>query len=109
MKWIDRVLDSVINPLSLSAYYPEVPLLEVPQTRPGSSMSDWVKKHSPLAPPADTEAVIRKLDDHEYDMDCPDVADLHKEVGNKIFIQYVKDAEDKISQLITTNFCVSSR
>ena len=105
------MLDSVINPLSLSAYYPEVPLLEVPQTRPGSSMSDWVKKHSPLAPPADTEAVIRKLDDHEYDMDCPDVADLHKEVGNKIFIQYVTDAEDKISQsqLITTKFCVCSR
>ena len=103
------MLDSVINPLSPSAYYPEVPLLEVPQTRPGSSMSDWVKKHSPVAPPADTEAVIRKLDDHEYDMDCPDVADLHKEVGNKIFIQYVKDAEDKISQLITTKFCVCSR
>ena len=76
--------------MSPSAYYPEVPLLEVPQARPGSSMSDWVKKHSPLAPPADTEPVIRKLDDHEYDMDCPDVADLQLQVGHKIVIQYVK-------------------
>ena len=56
-----------------SAYYPDVPMLEVPQTRPGSSMSGWIKKHSPLMPDKETEAVIQKLN-HEYDMDCPDVS-----------------------------------
>ena len=48
-------------------------MLEVPQTRPGSSMSGWIKKHSPLMPNKETEAVIQKLS-HEYDIDCPDAS-----------------------------------
>ena len=69
-----------------SAYYPDVPMLEVPQTRPGSSMSGWIKKHSPLMPDKETEAVIQKLS-HEYDMDCPDASQevstnsLHARLG----------------------------
>ena len=58
---------------TFSAYYPDVPMLEVPQTRPGSSMSGWIKKHSPLMPSKETEAVIQKLT-NEYDMDCPDAS-----------------------------------
>ena len=46
-------------------------MLEIPQTRPGSSMSGWIKKASPLIPSKETEAVIQKLT-NEYDMDCPD-------------------------------------
>ena len=48
-------------------------MLEVPQTRPGSSMSGWIKKHSPLMPDKETEAIIQKLS-HEYDIDCPDAS-----------------------------------
>ena len=46
-------------------------MLEIPQTRPGSSMSGWIKMASPLMPTKETEAVIQKLT-NEYDMDCPD-------------------------------------
>ena len=49
-------------------------MLEVPQPqpRPGSSLSNWVKKHSTLMPTKSNEAeVIIKLE-NEYDMDCPD-------------------------------------
>ena len=49
-------------------------MLEVPQTqtRPGSSLSNWVKKHSPLMPTKSNEAEVVNKPDNEYDMDCPD-------------------------------------
>ena len=57
-----------------SAYYPEVPLLEVPQTRPGSSLSNWVKKHSPQIPSKSPELIDDNIkDEAEYDMDVEQV------------------------------------
>ena len=68
-----------------SAYYPDVPMLEVPQTRPSSSMSGWIKKHSPVMPAKETEAVMQKLM-NEYDMKCPD--DSHEVGTNSLHSAY---------------------
>ena len=53
------------------AYYPEVPMLEVPKTRPGSSLGNWIKKHSPEVPVQRNDDVDAKVG-NDYDMDIAD-------------------------------------
>ena len=53
---------------SFTAYYPEVPMLEVPQTRPGSSLGNWIKKHSPQIPNKLKDEITIKVE-NDYDMD----------------------------------------
>ena len=59
---------------SFTAYYPEVPMLEVPQTRPGSSLGNWIKKHSPQIPNKLKDEITIKVE-NDYDMDTVDNAE----------------------------------
>ena len=70
----------------ISAYYPEVPMLEVPQPRPGSSLSNWVKKHSPLMPTKSNEQEVILKPDNEYDMDCPDNIENEEDKVGSFFL-----------------------
>lgn len=72
-------------------------MLEIPQTRPGSSMSGWIKKASPLIPSKETEAVIQKLT-NEYDMDCPDSS---QEVSTNSLYAYDNKLEFLENNLLT--------
>ena len=49
-------------------YYPEVPMLEEPQPRPGSSVNGWIKKPSPRVTQKSQEEA--RKEENEYDMDC---------------------------------------
>ena len=49
-------------------------MLEVPQTRPGSSLGNWIKKHSPQFPNKVKDEITIKVE-NDYDMDTVDNAE----------------------------------
>ena len=80
-------------------------MLEIPQTRPGSSMSGWIKKASPLIPSKETEAVIQKLT-NEYDMDCPDSS---QEVSTNSLHAYGGPQKDNKLEFLENNLLTAKQ
>ena len=80
-------------------------MLEIPQTRPGSSMSGWIKKASPLIPSKETEAVIQKLT-NEYDMDCPDSS---QEVSTNSLHAYGGSLKDNKLEFLENNLLTAKQ
>ena len=58
----------------LLVYYPDVPMLEVPQrtlSRANSALMNWVKKPSPVKTDHDEEEKPEQDLEHAYDTDIP--------------------------------------